>query len=244
MQVLDELTKRAFANKVKKGSGDECHYFTGELDSDGYGVFRYGSVRMQAHRAAHLVAHPTVDIDGLDVDHKCNERRCVNPKHLEAVSHQENIRRRDAGPSIEAQAPGSSVALIDPTNVRDMYLAAIREGHNEASAAYVAGVRVGQVRSLRANDRGFAEEELEARAVLNGIVQHGLAMQATVRPDAAKLWLERQDSENWAPPDPSLTLRLGQAPLEDDELDALINRLSTRAGIIERPTLEIEAADD
>jgi hypothetical protein len=30
------------------------------------------------------------------VDHKCNIRNCCNPDHLEAVTHKENMKRRDA----------------------------------------------------------------------------------------------------------------------------------------------------
>ncbi len=33
--------------------------------------------------------------DGLTIDHLCNVKACVNPAHLEAVTLQENIRRRD-----------------------------------------------------------------------------------------------------------------------------------------------------
>jgi hypothetical protein len=31
--------------------------------------------------------------DGLTLDHLCRNRRCVNPAHLEAIPHSENIRR-------------------------------------------------------------------------------------------------------------------------------------------------------
>ena len=35
--------------------------------------------------------------DGLVIDHVCRNRRCVNPKHLEAISNQENIDRGQVG---------------------------------------------------------------------------------------------------------------------------------------------------
>lgn len=37
--------------------------------------------------------------DGLELDHTCHNKLCVNPHHLEAVTHQENCaRRRKSGP--------------------------------------------------------------------------------------------------------------------------------------------------
>lgn len=42
-----------------------------------------------AHAFGYL--HP-----GVHVDHKCRNRRCVAPGHLEVVSPRENCRRRDA----------------------------------------------------------------------------------------------------------------------------------------------------
>lgn len=36
------------------------------------------------------------------LDHKCRNRLCVNPDHLEMVTHRENQKRRDAARSMEA----------------------------------------------------------------------------------------------------------------------------------------------
>ncbi len=33
--------------------------------------------------------------DGFDIDHLCRVRNCVNPEHLEAVTHRENMLRGD-----------------------------------------------------------------------------------------------------------------------------------------------------
>jgi len=239
---LNELTVRAFWNKVNRGSQNECWVWVGGLDKDNYGDFRYGPFRSPAHVFSWTLAHPDEAIDGREVDHLCGRRNCVNPAHLEAVSKQENLARR-GNYSVEAVDPGSSAVQPETDDVREMYLAAIRSGHNEASAAHVAGVKSRQIRQLRSVDLGFRDEEAEAKAVLNGIIQSGLAQQAMVRPDAARMWLERQDPETWAPPDPSLTLRIGAAaPLADDELDALVQRLAARAEL-ESATIEGEVVE-
>lgn len=51
------------------------------------------------HRDYFQRANPTVDIAGLDIHHKCHNRRCVNPEHLEPVSRSEHLtqhRRADS----------------------------------------------------------------------------------------------------------------------------------------------------
>lgn len=45
-----------------------------------------------AHRLAYTLTKGPIP-DGLEIDHICNVKACVNPAHLEAVSHRENIVR-------------------------------------------------------------------------------------------------------------------------------------------------------
>ena len=49
-----------------------------------------------AHRAAWVYANGQVPI-GVTIDHKCKERRCVNPDHLRLLSNEENARRNQGG---------------------------------------------------------------------------------------------------------------------------------------------------
>jgi hypothetical protein len=60
--------------------------------SDGYGQIRKDGKYVQAHRVAYELIRGPIPI-GLELDHLCRVRCCVNPFHLEAVTHPENLRR-------------------------------------------------------------------------------------------------------------------------------------------------------
>jgi hypothetical protein len=60
----------------------------------GYGQFKINGANGGPHQFAyHFFNGPLPD--GLEPDHLCNRRACCSPLHLEAVTHQENMRRSE-----------------------------------------------------------------------------------------------------------------------------------------------------
>lgn len=69
-----------------------CWLWLGGLDKDGYGHFKVNKKTIQAHRFSYE-HHKGPIPDGLVIDHLCRNPSCVNPEHLEAVTHKENLNR-------------------------------------------------------------------------------------------------------------------------------------------------------
>src|SRR3990167_1684918 len=71
---------------------DACQVWLGPLDIHGYGRLCVNGKTIGAHRAAYELWIGKVP-QGLQLDHLCRDRACINPRHLEPVSVGENIRR-------------------------------------------------------------------------------------------------------------------------------------------------------
>lgn len=68
-----------------------CWNWTGGLQKDGYGICkRFG--QSLAHRAVYFMMTGTISNE-LEIDHLCRNRKCVNPLHMQQVTHQQNISR-------------------------------------------------------------------------------------------------------------------------------------------------------
>jgi len=87
-----------FWSRVEKTDG--CWLWKGRTIRTGYGHFLWTEngkrLGTTAHRVAYIltIGHPE---PGLDLDHLCRNRLCVNPLHLEPCTHQENIKRGRSG---------------------------------------------------------------------------------------------------------------------------------------------------
>ena len=71
-----------------------CWLWAGTVTPAGYGQITLRKQNFGAHRLVYQL-HGGVIPEGLQLDHKCKVRCCVNPEHLEPVTMRENILRGD-----------------------------------------------------------------------------------------------------------------------------------------------------
>lgn len=81
-----------------------CWIWIANTNNAGYGLIWDADQdkKVYAHRWSYEAVNGPIP-DGLSIDHLCRNPLCVNPAHLEAVTHKENILRSDAPPALNAR---------------------------------------------------------------------------------------------------------------------------------------------
>jgi len=76
-----------------RGYVTPCHIWQGQPQGGGYGLaFGEDGRKTTAHRVIYEREVGPIP-DGLQLDHLCRVRICVNPEHMEPVTNAENARR-------------------------------------------------------------------------------------------------------------------------------------------------------
>jgi hypothetical protein len=87
---MDSANEARFWSKVD--ANGVCWEWTGAVMSKGYGTISIGGRCKRAHRVAYELLVGPIPAR-LVLDHLCRVRRCVNPDHMQAVTHRENTFR-------------------------------------------------------------------------------------------------------------------------------------------------------
>lgn len=119
MMHIDEELLRKLRDGIRSSSlpgiddpaPDDCWIWTRTMNTAGYGQVwnSDGTHQLTVHRVAYEAYVGPIP-DGLEVDHLCNVRLCVNPAHLEIVTHAENLRRGAERRRRLRENPGPAVA--------------------------------------------------------------------------------------------------------------------------------------
>lgn len=86
------LLRDLFWEKTSPAATTDCWPWFGTFNQKGYAVMNHRSKHLRAARVSYKLFRGPI-AEGLEPDHTCRMRGCVNPWHLDLVTRGENVRR-------------------------------------------------------------------------------------------------------------------------------------------------------
>lgn len=138
-----EQVEADFLSRFTKTEG--CWIWHGTIEKQGYGVLQIEKKQWRAHRYAYVRAYGPIADDVL-VCHKCNTKLCVNPEHLYAGTHKENMRDTVIAETQAGQHNGrAKLTEADVIEIRRLYAEDDRSQSWIAARYKIAQTRVSDI---------------------------------------------------------------------------------------------------
>lgn len=85
---LDPHIEQRMQDRIDRSGA--CWLWTGNTNDKGYGYITNNGKRVRVHRVAYVLEHGLIP-EGMQVDHSCRVRNCVNPIHLRLATNKQNM---------------------------------------------------------------------------------------------------------------------------------------------------------
>lgn len=110
-----------FSTQIELPDGDGCWVWKGQTNSNGYGIFQLNKQSQLAHRVSFSLANGPIE-DWLFVLHSCDNPICVNPKHLSAGTHADNMEHKVLRGRCNSRPKTNRLVdtKLDPTKVKEI----------------------------------------------------------------------------------------------------------------------------
>ena len=125
-----------FLDKIEFTVGG-CWAWRGTISRKGYGMFWPTAVATPAHRYSYERLIGPIP-KGLQIDHLCRNRSCVNPEHLEPVTAKENQLRSPFDPAAKSHCKYGHEYTPENTQVNPRGARVCRACHRAALVRYRA----------------------------------------------------------------------------------------------------------
>lgn len=110
--MFDAALYRRFCNAFRLASTADCWEWTGRGNGKGYGLFSARGRQLQAHRLSYTLFVGDIPA-GMHILHSCDNPLCVNPKHLRAGTHADNMKDMRARSRSAAAARNPAAKLTE-----------------------------------------------------------------------------------------------------------------------------------
>lgn len=105
-EIIDLSRLNIFLSKIDYRGENGCWNWIAGKKLGGYGEFKPFLGQGKNNRATHAIMWEIRNgaiPKGLHIDHLCRNTSCLNPKHLEPVTPQENLRRGGSASALNAR---------------------------------------------------------------------------------------------------------------------------------------------